>query len=76
MAKTTKELRATLPEMFPGKVAEQCTYGALSWATIRDLRRKGKIPAECFKQPGRRILVVRDPFLDWVDAWLEGGAHA
>lgn len=76
MAKTTKALRATLPALFPGKVAEQCTFGALSWATIRDLRRKGIIPAECFKQPGRRILVVRDPFLDWVDLWLAGGANA
>lgn len=71
-----EELRSTLPPVFGRNYLEEKFGGAFSWAYIRKLKSEGKIPAECFVTSGRKLLVVRDPFLVWWASRLtvcEGG---
>lgn len=59
------ELRAALPPIFAGTSVGELTGGAIHWATIQNKRSRREIPEECFIRSGPRVLVRRDPFLDW-----------
>jgi hypothetical protein len=58
-------LRQELPSVFSGKSLDKLTGNAIRWDTIQNQRSQRKIPDDCFVRSGRRILVVRDPFLIW-----------
>ncbi|MBI9081845.1 MAG: hypothetical protein JEY79_19150 [Pseudodesulfovibrio sp.] len=71
-----EELRSTTSPVFDGAYLEEKFGGAFRWSYIRKLKSLGEIPAKCFVTSGRRLLVVRDPFLDWWASRLnvcEGG---
>jgi hypothetical protein len=59
------ELRRTLPPLWLGTRTEKLTGGAICWGTTQNRRSRGEIPDECFARSGSRVLVIRDPFLDW-----------
>jgi hypothetical protein len=71
MQVVVEELRETLPPVFAGSSLGKLTGDAINWPTIQNKRALREIPDECFirsraggRGPGR-ILVRRDPFLDW-----------
>lgn len=56
-------LRGSLPAFFPAPQLDKLTNGILCWRTIQNNR--SKFPPECFERIStRKILIVRDPFLD------------
>jgi hypothetical protein len=59
------ELRQALPPIFLGSRIDEFTGGAVHWPTTQNRRCKREIPDECFVRSGQRVLVRRDPFLDW-----------
>jgi hypothetical protein len=59
------ELRATLPPVFLGSKIDKLTGHAIAWGTVQNKRSQRVIPDECFVRSGLRVLVLRDPFLDW-----------
>ena len=59
------ELRATLPPVWLGTRTDELTGGAICWGTIQNRRSRNEIPDDCFARSGPRVLVIRDPFLDW-----------
>jgi hypothetical protein len=59
------ELRQVLPPVFAGTSFDELTGGAIHWPTIQNRRCDKEIPDECFVRSGNRVLVIRDPFLDW-----------
>jgi hypothetical protein len=65
-----EQLRATLPPIFLGTTLDDLTGKAICWATTQNKRSRGEIPDECFVRSGPRVLVLRDPFLDWWGATL------
>lgn len=58
-------LRDSLPPIFAGPKIDNLTGGALRWRTIQNKRSRREIPDTCFVRSGPRVLVCRDPFLDW-----------
>lgn len=70
MQSITAKLRETLKPVFPGTSTDEMTGGAIRWRTIQNKRSRREIPDECFVRSGRRVLVVRDPFLDWWETTL------
>jgi hypothetical protein len=65
-----EQLRANLPPIISGTAIDGLTGNAICWATIQNKRSRGEIPDECFVRSGPRVLVLRDPFLDWWGATL------
>jgi hypothetical protein len=65
MQRVVDELRKTLPPIFAGTSLNELTGDAIHWPTIQNRRALRQIPDECFVRSGARVLVVRDPFLDW-----------
>lgn len=65
MTSVIEELRAALPPIFAGTSIDELTGGAIHWPTIQNKRSRREIPDECFVRSGPRVLVRRDPFLDW-----------
>jgi hypothetical protein len=61
------KLRATLPLVFLGSRTDQLTGYSIAWGTVQNKRSRREIPneSEIFVRSGNRVLVVRDPFLDW-----------
>jgi len=59
------ELQATLPPVFAGKSLDALTGDSIHWRTTQNARSRGEIPSECFAYSGRKVLVIRDPFLAW-----------
>ena len=59
------DLRAALPPVWLGTRTDELTGGAICWGTTQNRRSRGEIPERCFTRSGSRVLVVRDPFLDW-----------
>lgn len=37
-------------------------------STLRTWKRRGDIPAECFKKIGSRVFIRKDRFENWVDS--------
>src|SRR5437868_1958075 len=65
MDRVIAELRLALPPVFAGVSLDELTGGAIHWPTIQNRRSAREIPDECFCRSGSRVLVIRDPFLDW-----------
>jgi hypothetical protein len=66
------ELRRTMPTFFLGTKVHSLTGGAVNWGTLMNKKSRGEIPnaEEMFLRLGNRNLVVRDPFLGWLEAQL------
>ena len=60
-----EELRKALPPVFAGTSLGELTGGAVHWPTIQNRRALRQIPDDCFVRSGTRVLVLRDPFLNW-----------
>ena len=60
-----EELRKALPPVFAGTSLGELTGNAIHWPTIQNRRALRQIPDDCFVKSGPRVLVLRDPFLDW-----------
>jgi hypothetical protein len=60
-----EELRKALPPVFAGTSLGELTGGAIHWPTIQNRRALRQIPDDCFVRSGTRVLVLRDPFLNW-----------
>jgi len=65
MPEIIEELRAALPPVFAGTSLGELTGDAIHWPTIQNKRSRREIPDECFVRSGPRVLVRRDPFLNW-----------
>jgi hypothetical protein len=65
MQNVVEELRRALPAVFAGTSSDELTGGAIHWRTIQNKRALRQIPDECFCRSGPRVLVIRDPFLNW-----------
>jgi hypothetical protein len=65
MQHVIEELRKALPPVFAGTSLDQLTGNAIRWATTQNRRALREIPDECFVRSGPRVLVRRDPFLNW-----------
>jgi hypothetical protein len=65
MQKIIDQLRNELPSIFAGPSVEELTGGAINWGTVQNKRSRREIPDECFVRSGTRVLVLRDPFLNW-----------
>jgi|SRR6516162_8303757 hypothetical protein len=59
------ELRSVLPPVFLGTKIGELTGHAIAWGTVQNKRSRREIPDACFARTGTRVLVLRDPFLDW-----------
>lgn len=59
------ELQASLPPVFAGQSLDDFTGRAINWRTIQNARSRREIPSECFGYAGRKVLILRDPFLKW-----------
>lgn len=71
-----EELRSALPAVFLGSRSDELTGGAICWGTIQNKRSRREIPDECFIRSGPRVLVRRDPFLDWWALTLSSARQA
>ena len=65
MHRVIDELRQTLPPVFAGTSLDELTGGAIHWPTVQNRRALRQIPDDCFVRSGTRVLVLRDPFLNW-----------
>ena len=70
------ELREYLPPVIAGPSIDELTGNAIRWRTIQNKRAdrtlpEGKRPPdECFVRSGTKVLIRRDPFLEWFGATL------
>jgi hypothetical protein len=62
--------RKEWPAAFAGPSLDKLSGNAFRWSTTQNRRSRGEIPSECFVN-GRPTLVLRDPFLDWLDTTLQ-----
>lgn len=60
-----EELRAVLPPVLAGQSLDELTGNAMHWPTVQNARSRREIPEECFVYAGRKVLIIRDPFLAW-----------
>lgn len=59
-----------LPDKFLASRLDELTEGVFRWRTIKNLRCKKRIPARCFvKISPRKILILRDEFLEWAEGY-------
>jgi hypothetical protein len=65
MLQVVEELRKSLPPVFAGTSLDELTGGAIHWPTVQNRRALRQIPDGCFVRSGTRVLVLRDPFLNW-----------
>jgi len=66
MDELKQQMSAHMPPLFAGTSLDSMTGNSVRWRTIQNLRAQKKIPSECFKKQGaRKVLIVRDPFLEW-----------
>lgn len=69
MENLKKQLADHLPPVFAGTSLDSLTGDAVRWRTVQNLKSLKKIPEHCFKRQGtRKMLIIRDPFLDW---WMQ-----
>lgn len=66
------QLKEHIPPLFAAKELDRLTGNALRWRTIQNIRANKtlsedqKIPEDCFmKYRDKKILIRRDPFLNW-----------
>ncbi|WP_319779947.1 hypothetical protein [Maridesulfovibrio sp.] len=74
MDELLEQLKSEIPAIFAATELDNLTGKAIRWRTIQNIRANKAlseaeaIPDKCFLKAGKRkILIVRDPFLEW---WL------
>jgi len=67
--------RKEWPAAFAGPLLDKLSGNAFRWSTTQNRRSRGEIPRECFVE-GRPTLVLRDPFLNWIDSRLAAVSEA
>ncbi len=68
------QLKQHLPPLFAGTSLDSLTGDAVRWRTIQNMRAQKRIPKECFRRQGtRKMLIVRDPFLEWWMSQVDQG---
>lgn len=79
MENLIQQLKDHLPPLFAGSELDRLTGNSLRWRTIQNIRTcrdypsEKRIPANCFLKSGdRKLLIVRDPFLEW---WMAQLSH-
>ncbi len=72
MDELIEQLKSSIPPIFAATELDVFTGKAVRWRTIQNLRAnkdlaaEDTIPDKCFLKSGnRKILIVRDPFLEW-----------
>ncbi|MBI9113183.1 hypothetical protein [Maridesulfovibrio ferrireducens] len=72
MEELLDQLKREIPPIFSATELDNLTGKAIRWRTIQNLRANKAIPeheaipAKCFLKAGnRKILIVRDAFLEW-----------
>jgi hypothetical protein len=60
-----EKYRETWPPAIAGTAVDKLSGGAIHWRTIQNKRARREIPSECFAYSGRKVLIIRDPFLAW-----------
>ena len=66
------QAREEWPICFALSKIEQISGGAIRRQTIRNLRCQKEIPEKCFaRYNDRKVIVQRDPFLDWWNTKLK-----
>ena len=62
-----ERLRQELPAVFLGAKLAELTGHAIAWGSVQNKRSRREIENESkiFIRSGNRVLVIRDPFLDW-----------
>ncbi len=70
-----EQLKNTMPPVFAGTELTNFTGKAYQWRTLQNEKALGKVPPEVFlRSGGRKLLVVRDPFLAfWQSKIQEAG---
>lgn len=65
-------VRKEWPPLFALSKIDRMSGGVFAYSTIRNMRAQKKIPDECFiRYKGKKVVVHRDPFLDWWNTQLE-----
>ena len=61
------EMKQNMPPVFLGSKIDELTGFAIAWGSVQNKRSRREIPNEdeIFIRSGNRILVVRDPFIEW-----------
>ena len=76
ISKLIEQFAKNLPESFPGTNIDALTNKVLRWRTIQNRRSRGEIPSECFvKVSARKVVIIRDPFLNWLFKDMERANH-
>lgn len=58
-----QQLKESLPVIIHGPEIDGLTAGSIVWRSIQNQRSRNEIPAECFIKAGKKVLILRDPFL-------------
>ncbi len=64
-----KQMREAMPPVFAGTSVDTLTGNGIRWRTVQNEKSRGETPDGMFiRQGGRKLLVVRDVFLEY---WRE-----
>lgn len=66
-----EKLRAELPPMWDRKNTSKLTGGFVHHRTLANLMSQGKGPRGTFRMGYKKVGILRDPFLDWLEEHLE-----
>lgn len=61
-----KQLKKELPPIFAGRKVDEYTGGAFSWRTLQNMKFKNEFPEEILFRVGKKDVIQRDLFLDWM----------
>lgn len=64
--KLKKPFLESLPRVFSPKIAAERLPGVVNEKTLANLRSLGQGPAYIKQQKKRKVLYVREPFVDWL----------
>lgn len=69
-----EQLRQTMPPVFAGTELNHYTGNAFQWRTLQNAKCSGEVPSSVFIKSGsKKLLVVRDPFLEYWRSKLSRG---
>jgi hypothetical protein len=64
--KVIEQLRNSLPPTFHGVLIDELTGGMSHWRTIQNQDSLGLLPPDLFFKLGKKKMVIRDTYLDFV----------
>jgi hypothetical protein len=69
-----EQFKTDWPAVFAGVELDKMTGGGFRWRTLQNLKSTGEAPNDIFLRSGsHKLLVVRDPFLDWWQSRITKG---